>query len=66
MKRVATATVAFYVGILSLLLSVISGAFGVRLVGVRPISFVHFANVWFLIALISLLHEISKKLGEKK
>ncbi|MCK4308236.1 hypothetical protein KAW50_08435 [candidate division WOR-3 bacterium] len=66
MKRAVAATVAFYIGILSLIMVVVTDIFG-AILNIWPSHFIHFANSWFLIAIVCYLHEIYKKMsGDKK
>ena len=61
--RGITPTIAFYVGIVSIILSIIVKGFTTQ-IPVSAISFVHFANAWFLIALVCYVHDIWIKTGK--
>ena len=64
-RRIAP-TVAFYIGIISIILSIIVKVFAIQ-IPISAISFVHFANAWFLIALVCYVHDIWMKVaGEIK
>ncbi len=66
MKRAVAATVAFYIGIISLIMVVVTDIFG-AILNIWPSRLIHFANSWFLIAIVCYLHEIYKKMsGDKK
>lgn len=66
MRRAASATVAFYIAIITIFVGIISYVVGVRVVGIRPSTFIHFANTWLLIAIVCYLHEIFKTITGKK
>ncbi|MBI4721754.1 MAG: hypothetical protein HY769_01930 [Candidatus Stahlbacteria bacterium] len=56
-------TVALYVGIISIILSIIVKVFVIP-IPMSAISFVHFANAWFLIAIVCYVHDIWIKTGK--
>lgn len=65
MRRAVTPTIAFYIGIVSVILSVIVKGFGLTTgIGISAISFIHFANAWFLIAIVCYVHDIWMKTGK--
>ncbi|MDI6839240.1 MAG: hypothetical protein QMD71_00010 [bacterium] len=66
MKRLSVATVAFYIGVISLIVAVFARALRIDILGIWPSNIIHFANAWFLICLICYLHAIYLKFGEKK
>ncbi|MCK4353193.1 hypothetical protein KAW65_07295 [candidate division WOR-3 bacterium] len=65
MKKAVAATVAFYIAIISIIVGIISYSCGARIIGIKSISFIHFANTLLLISLVCLLYKIFGKIAEK-
>ncbi len=74
MKRVAASNIAFWIGVISIAVGILSyfspgRVFGiVPLFGINASSFIHFANACFLIGILSLLARMYDKIAptEKK
>lgn len=65
MGRVVAATVAFYIGIICIIVSVLIKGFGLNIMGIGALSFIHLANAWFLIAIVCYVHNIWVKVGSE-
>lgn len=66
MKRSVPATIAFYVGVISLLFGVIDFLFGLQpTIKATPTAFVQLASMWFVIALLCYVHDIYKRVVNK-
>lgn len=66
MKRPAAATIAFYIGVLSLFVGVVVYGGGFQnVIKAKPSSFVEFANCWFLITIACYANEIYRYIVSK-
>ncbi|MCK4353386.1 hypothetical protein KAW65_08280 [candidate division WOR-3 bacterium] len=64
MKNVAI--IAFVIGIIFMVLSVILSLAGVRIRGISNINFTHFAIFWVLVCIASFLNTLCQELSQKK
>lgn len=65
MSRGAAPTIAFYIGILCIIIAVVTKGFGISLMDTKPISLVLVAIAWFSIAIVCYLHDIWIKVAGK-
>ena len=58
-------TIAFYIGVISIIFSILVKGFGLLILDISASGFIHFANAWFLIAIVCYLHDIWGKIAGK-
>lgn len=72
MKRVAASNIAFWIGVISIAVGILSYFSPGRVLGIVPLfginasSFIHFANACFLIGILSLLARMYDRMPEQK